>query len=110
MSDKEWTRAERNVARIAFNKALKREYDLVILKIRKMAADASEPSDVWEIHRYLSLNLKEIDRKYDYRYSIITTVFGRLLAEGLISERDLEGLKGDKTEAIRRMARAITEM
>jgi hypothetical protein len=42
----------------------------------------------------------EIERKYDYRYSVLPFVFATLLSEGRISENDLRGLDQGKIELI----------
>ena len=53
---------------------------------------------------------KEIDRKYDYRYSRLTHVFGKLLHEGRLREEELRGLREDKLEAIRSCAEFLARM
>jgi hypothetical protein len=47
-----------------------------------MARQIQHSSDLWDLEHYLTQRRKEIDRKYDYRYSQLTHVFGRLLHEG----------------------------
>jgi hypothetical protein len=59
---------------------------------------------------FLSLRRKEIDRKYDYRSSRLTHVFGKFLQEGRLSEAELRGLGEDKRESIRSYAKFLTEM
>ncbi len=59
---------------------------------------------------YLTERRKEIDRKYDYRYSQLTQVFGRLLYEKrLREEEDLRGLREDKLKSIRSFAKFLAE-
>ena len=36
----------------------------------------------WGVLEFLAAKQREIERKYDYRYSVLTGVFARLLAEG----------------------------
>ena len=50
------------------------------------------------------------DRKYDYRYSRLTHVFGKLLHEGRVREEELRGLREDKLEAIRSCAKFLARM
>lgn len=38
---------------------------------------------------------------YDYRYSVLVTVFAGLLREGWITEEDLKGLAAEKIEKIK---------
>ena len=58
---------------------------------------------------YLTQRRKEIDRKYDYRYSRLTQVFGRLLYEKRLREEELCGLREDKLKAIRSLAKFLAE-
>jgi len=53
---------------------------------------------------------KEIDLKYDYRYSQLDLVFGRLLREKWIDEEDLRTLGEEKLEAIRTYAKFFAGM
>ena len=46
---------------------------------------------------------------YDYRYSVLISVFGRLLAQGWVSEAELSKLKPEKLELIRRSAEVARE-
>ena len=76
-----WSRSEKIIARTAFDAALKRELQEVMQAAKQMANQISEPADLWDLEHYLTQRRKEIDRKYDYRYSQLTQVFGRLLHE-----------------------------
>jgi hypothetical protein len=57
------------------------------------------------LEHYLAERRKAIDRKYDYRHSQLTRIFGRLLHEGRVSEEELRGLGEDKMKAIRSCAK-----
>ena len=46
--------------------------------------------------------VREIEQKYDYRYSQLILVFGRLVREGRIAEEQLRGLSEEKLSYIRR--------
>src|ERR1700730_12105446 len=100
------TRAEQPqaIARTAFDAALKRELQDVMHKTKQMANQIKKPADVWELEYYLTERRKEINRKYDYRYSQLRHVFGRLLYEGRVSEEELRGLQEDKLKSIRSLA------
>jgi hypothetical protein len=67
----------------------------------RSAAKIHEPSDLWELEDYLCERRKQINEKYDYRYSVLPTVFGILLREGRLTEQDLDGLGEDKLRFIR---------
>ena len=99
-----WSATERKVARKAFDSAFQKECSQVLSNVKKMAMDASKPPDLWDILRYLEERLKEVERKYDYRYGVLPYLFARLLNEGWISLEDIAGLGEDKIEHIRTMA------
>ena len=61
------------------------------------------------LEEYLTQRRKEIDRKYDYRYSHLTQVFGRLLYETRVSEEELRGFSEDKLKTIRSLAKFLAE-
>src|ERR1700756_897953 len=104
-----WSKSEKAIARIAFDAALKRELQDVMRKTKQMANQIKEPTDAWELEHYLTERRKEIERKYDYRYSQLTHVFGRLLYEGRVSEEELSGLREDKLKPIRSLAEFLAE-
>jgi hypothetical protein len=74
-----------------------------------MANQLKEPANVWELEHYLTQRRKEIDRKYDFRSSRLTGVFGTLLCERRISEEELRGLREDELKAIRSSAKVLSE-
>ena len=104
-----WSRSEKALARTAFDAALGRELHEVIQETKKMASQIQQSSDLWDLEHYLTERRKEIDRKYDYRYSQLTHVFGRLLYERRVSEEDLRGLREDKLKPIRSIAKFLAE-
>ena len=65
--------------------------------------------DLWELEHYLTQRRREIDRKYDYRYSQLTHVFGKLLHEGRLREEDLRGVREDKLNSIRSVAQFLAK-
>ena len=52
---------------------------------------------------------KEIDRKYDYRYSHLTLILGKLLHEGRLGEEELRGLGEGKLKSIRSTAEFLAK-
>ncbi len=76
---------------------------------KQMANQIKEPADLWDLEHYLTGRRKEIDRKYGYRYSQLTHVFGKLLYEGRVSEEDLLGLHDDKLKSIRSLAEFLAK-
>ena len=99
-NDLEWSRSEKAIAHQAFDAALEREIQEVIREAKQKAGQIKEAADLWDLEHYLTQRRKEIDRKYDYRYSQLDLVFGRLLQEKWLDEGDLRGLGEDKLRAI----------
>jgi len=104
MNEINWSKSEKVIARRAFDTAYKRECDAIITKLKEMVVKAKEPDDIWQIHNYLTEQREAIDEKYDYRYSILISVFARVLNEGWLRQTDLEELGEKKIEEIRKIA------
>jgi hypothetical protein len=104
-----WSKSEKITARAAFDAALGRELHEVIQEAKKMASQIQQSSDLWDLEHYLTERRKEINRKYDYRYSQLTHVFGRLLYENRLTEEELHGLREDKLKPIRSFAKFLAE-
>lgn len=99
-----WSDSEKKVARRAFEAALAAELAQVMAEFKEKASAAAEPDDLWSIPEYLHRTRREIDEKYDYRYSQLIVVFGWLLREGRVQEAQLAGLSEEKLASIRRIA------
>ena len=110
MRDMKWSHAEKIIARKAFDQALDREFEVVIREAKQMAGRIEQPSDLWELEGYLTRSRKEIDRMYDYRYSVLPLVFGNLIREGRLSEEELHGLADDKLAHIRSYAKLFSRL
>jgi hypothetical protein len=54
MRDLKWSPAEKAIARKAFDQALGRELEAVILEAKSKAAKIREPSGLWELEQYLT--------------------------------------------------------
>jgi hypothetical protein len=104
MRDLKWSRSEKVVARRAFDQALERELQDLIRQAKEMAGSADEGSDLWRLENWLTERRREIERKYDYRYSVLPLVFATLVKQGHISESDLHGLDLEKIELILSLA------
>lgn len=101
MGSLRWSPAEKAIARKAFDLALHREFAAVIDEARKMMAKVEQVSALWDLEWFLTERRKDIDRRYDYRYSVLPIVFGNLVSEGRLSVRELHGLGEDKLRYIR---------
>lgn len=104
MRDFKWSDAEKKVARRAFDAAFERECAAVIQNLKELSTKAEHSESIWVIHDYLTEQRKTISGKYDYRYSQLIIVFGRLLREGWLDDKDLEDLNEEKRQAIHRIA------
>ena len=96
-----WSRSEKAIARTVFDAALKQELQEVMQEAKQKANQIKAPADVWKLEHYLTRRRKDIDRKYEFRSSRLTQVFGRLLWERRIREEEIGGLGDDKMKAIR---------
>ncbi len=108
-NDPIWSRAEKAIARKAFDAALGQELHEVIREAKRMANQIQKSSDLWDLEHYLTQRRKEIDRKYDFRGSRLIDVLGRLLYENRLGEEDLRGLREEKMKSIRSFARFLRD-
>ena len=104
-----WSRSEKAIARRIFDAALNRELQEVMEKTKQTANRINKPSELWDLERYLTQRRKDINSKYDFRSSRLTSVFGRLLCERRVNEDELRSLREDKVEAIRSCAKFLSE-
>jgi hypothetical protein len=66
-------------------------------------------SETFRVQKYLTEQRKIVDGLYDYRYSRLLGVFGRLLSDGWLREGDLDGLQPEKIAKIKHEARFFAE-
>ena len=99
-----WSKKEKEIARRAFNVALEREGLDILSRLKEMAKTAESREDIWRIHDFLTERRIEIDQKYDYRYSMLIPIFGRLIRERWIGLDEFEGLDEDKLAEIKKFA------
>ena len=104
MNNLEWSKAEKQAARRAYDAAYEKECRAIRAKVVQMLEGEDDIRQIWRIHDYLSEQRRETDDKYDYRYSQLIWVFARLLVEGWITEADLSGLREDKVQKIKYLA------
>jgi hypothetical protein len=101
MSDVQWTKAEKKIAKEAFDLAYQRECKKIINDIKKYKLE--QPEDIWSLSEMLNEREKEINQIYDYRYSQLIMVFAILIKRGFLSIKDLVGLSEDKLEHIEKL-------
>ncbi len=104
MYDLKWSQSEKKLARRVFDAALAAELAEVMTEFKARAVAARELDDMWSIEEHLHRKRREINEKYDYRYSQLLLVFGRLVREGRVQEAQLAGLSEEKLSYVRRIA------
>ena len=101
MFDLKWTSGEKKVAHTAFEAALSRERAAIRHEIECMLRASDDGTEIWRVRDFLNDKAREFDQKYDFRYSVLISVFARLLAEGWLTLDDIAGLNRAKQELIR---------
>jgi len=71
------------------------------LDVYKRQVKVEQSSELWDLEHYLTQRRQDINRKYDYRYSVLLFVFANLVREGRVSEEELRSLGEDKLAYIR---------
>ena len=99
MREAKWSAAEKKIARRAFEAALEGALAGIMAEFKAKAAAAAAPEDMWSIEGFLRQQRREIEATFDYRYSQLRTVLGRLMADGRLDEGRLPGLR--KTSSMR---------
>jgi hypothetical protein len=107
--DETWAPNEKKLARIAFDKAFERQCTAITQEARRMLETMTAPSEIFRVQEYLTEQRKILDGLYDYRYSRLLGVFGRLLSDGWLREGDLHGLQPEKIAKIKHEASFFSE-
>lgn len=100
-----WTAEEQNLARMVFERAHKREVDVLIDTLRSRISALSNAEQIWQLHDFLSVQRHAIEGRLAFRLEGLLFVFAGFVREGLISPEELEGLSSDKRAKISAMAR-----
>ena len=98
-----WSATEKKAARAAFDRALTRELKAVRQEAEAMLRNSPDDRVIWRLHDYLSEKRREIDEKYDYRYSRLMSVFPRLVSEGWLNADELAGIGAEKVDVINKL-------
>ena len=101
MSNIGWTKAEKKIAKEAFELAYQRECKKIINDIKKYKLE--KPEDIWSLSEMLHKQEKEIEQIYDYKYSQLIMVFAILIKRGFLSIKNLKGLSEDKLGQIEKL-------
>jgi hypothetical protein len=103
MNDIKWSKAEKKIARKAFDLAYDRECTDLIKKIQSKAEKLSVPEDIWNLHDFMTKEIRNIGKTYDYRYSVLLRVLTRLIRDGWLNFDELEGLSEEKLSRIKNL-------
>jgi len=98
-----WSATEKKAARAAFDRALSREVKATRQEAEAMLRNSPDDRVIWRLHDYLSEKRREIDEKYDYRYSRLMSVFPRLVSEGWLNADELAGIGAEKVDVINKL-------
>lgn len=105
MNDIEWSTAEKEIARQAFEKAYQREITALIQVVREQAGEITKLDDIWLLHDFLSARRHDIDGKYDSRDSLLIFTFAQLVKEGWLHLDELKGLDTEKISKVSALTR-----
>lgn len=92
------------MARRVYDGAYRKECTEILNKTKEMLSEMKDPKEIWKVEDYLDEKREEIDAKYDYRYSVLVLVLGRLMREGFIEDSELQGLSQNKIDDIKRIS------
>jgi hypothetical protein len=98
-----WTQEQKHAARKAFETALERECRAIRTEVVQMLEREQDPREVFRIHEYLAEQRRVVDRKYDYRYSVLIHVFATLLREGWLEEGELSGIGNENVQMVKEL-------
>ena len=101
MRELRWSPKEKTIARQAFDRALHQELEATIQDAKQRAARIKEPDELWELERHLTQRRKEINDRYEFKYSVLLLVLADLMRAGRITMDELHGLDEEKLRVIR---------
>jgi Photoprotection regulator fluorescence recovery protein len=104
MQNLTWSPKEKQLARTVFKRTAVEEERELLEHFKNKSAALKNLEDLWALQYAIRDSEREYQQKYDYRYSQLIVVFGRLVREGRISIEDLNGLSEDKLKYIERIA------
>ena len=100
MHDLQWSKREKQIARAVFERAFEREAAAFLAQVRAKALEVAELPDAWNLEQMLRDKRRELDQRYDYRYSALIFVFADLILAGWLDLDELTGLADDKRARI----------
>jgi hypothetical protein len=101
MREYTWSPTQKRAARVAFDLALERELKAIRQAAERILQKSGDDRAVWRLHDYLSEKRRDVGQKYDYRYSVLMTVFTRLVSEGWLTLDELSGIGAEKVDVVK---------
>ena len=103
MEHLKWSESEKRLSRRVYEVALDAELTEVMAEFKFKAIAVQTPEEMWALEAYLAQQRRDIQGKYDYRYSQLLFVFGRLVREGRVQIEQLQGFSEEKLSYIERI-------
>ena len=103
MEHLKWSESEKRLSRRVYEAALEAELAQVMAEFKSKAAAVETPEEMWGLEGHLAQQRRDIQGKYDYRYSQLLFVFGRLVREGRVQIEQLQGFSEEKLSYIERI-------
>lgn len=103
MQNLKWSDSEKKLSRRVFEAALEAELAEIMTAFKAKVAALTTPDEMWALQRVLARSQREVEEKYDYRYSELIMVFSRLLRDGRITREQIHGLSDEKIAFIERL-------
>lgn len=104
-TDVQWSKAEEQIARAAFESAYAREVAALLKDVRERSGAIATLEEVWQLHDFLSVRRHEIDGKYVYDHSALIFILAQLVKEGWLHLDELAGLEPEKRTKVLALAR-----
>src|SRR2546428_144392 len=70
-----------------------RKGQAIVREVKAMLQNARDWHVIWDVEDCLRARRREIDQKYDYRYSVLMMLFSRLYIEGWLNGRRSDGAR-----------------
>jgi len=99
-----WSDAERKLAHSVYEEARLSELADTLEDFKARAAALTTIDDLWPLEDYLRTTRRELEEKYNYRYSRLPLLFAWLVREGRVKPAQLAGLSEEKRGEILRIA------
>lgn len=100
-----WSKAEKAIAKSAFDRALKRRSQQLIDLVNNTQVSSIE--EVWTLLDNLKAEQKAMQTVFDYRYSQLDMIFPRLIHEGVLTLADFEGLSQQRLDYYQQLSQFL---